>query len=176
MSIKERVNDAQTLWSNGKKEGALIMVLTAVAATSRKRYPPDQIKEDNRAFKQFIFDELELITGGPKYGVKLPFKGRQVWIGDILYAHMRCSAVHEGTLDNISLTPPMIRNGRRCALLRLQDPLGFPKPWVEHLATVVWLAPENDDEFADDPRRPAAVLAAQNKRVTTTRMPYDGEV
>jgi hypothetical protein len=39
MSIMTRIEDADLLFQLGRKEGALLLVLIAVAATSKKRYP-----------------------------------------------------------------------------------------------------------------------------------------
>jgi len=39
IGVQARVEDAGVLADNGRYEGALLMLLIAVAATSRKRYP-----------------------------------------------------------------------------------------------------------------------------------------
>ena len=82
MSIADRLEEARLLWSQGRKEGAFIMILIAAAATSRKRYPRETLSwakkkndgtrkemEDGEAFKRFILDEMGDIIGGPKYNV-----------------------------------------------------------------------------------------------------------
>lgn len=38
-------------------------------------------------------------------------------------------------------------------VLHLGSTLGFPEGWIEHLATAIWLAPENDDLWLDDSTR-----------------------
>jgi hypothetical protein len=40
MSVRERIEDAKMLWNAGRKEGAFIMILIAVAATARKPQGP----------------------------------------------------------------------------------------------------------------------------------------
>lgn len=54
MSIRARIEDADVLRNQGRKEGAWILALVAAAATSRKRYP--RPTGDGEAFKSFIRD------------------------------------------------------------------------------------------------------------------------
>jgi hypothetical protein len=147
MSIKNRIEDAKLLWAAGRKEGAFIMVLISVAATSRKRYPKPM--PDPEAFKKFILDEMGTITGGPKYNVAFPFKGNdKTPLENILYHHLRCQLVHEGAMpESIVFTPPKIEKGKVFNVLRLTDPLGFPEGWVINLSRAVQEAPENSDIF-----------------------------
>ena len=146
MSIKNRLEDAQLLWSAGHKEGAFVMVLIAVAATARKRYPKP--KPDNEAFKSFVVDEMGTITGGPKYGVRFPFKGKDTPLAIILYHHLRCQLVHEGEIpESIVFTKPEFKDGKMYNILHLVDPLGFPEGWICNLAKAVREAPENTDLF-----------------------------
>ena len=150
MSIRKRLEDARTLAANGSQDGAFIQVLIAAAATSRKRYPRDKHR-DNESFKNFIYDEMGVITGGPKYAVVLPFEGKQTPLEDILYTHLRCQLVHEGEMpDNVVLTQTEYENGHTIHKLHFSSPLGFPAGWIERLATAVWLAPENDDLWPDE--------------------------
>jgi hypothetical protein len=57
MSIKDRLDDARMLFSQGRRDGALLSVLVAVAATSRRRYPRATIRRDKEAFIRFLLDE-----------------------------------------------------------------------------------------------------------------------
>lgn len=150
MSLRDRLDDARLLWSKGRKEGAFVMVLIAVAATSRKRYPQSRVKSDGEAFKKFVLDEMGTITGGPSLNVAFPFKGQQsVPLEEILYRHLRCQLVHEGAMpESIVFTQPQLKNGRFCNVLRLRDPLGFPEGWIENLLCAVCEAPENADLFS----------------------------
>ncbi len=75
MSIRSRLEDATILFSAGRREGAFVQVLVAAAATSRKRYKQDEW-DDAESFKNFIYDELGVITNGMKYNVAFPFLGR----------------------------------------------------------------------------------------------------
>ena len=125
------------------------MVLVAVAATARKRYP--QPLPDNFAFKSFIRDEMGTVTGGPKHNVAFPFKGNdKTPLEDILYHHLRCQLLHEGEMpESIVFTELLVENGRVMNVLRLRDPLGFPEGWVFNLARAVREAPENKELFSD---------------------------
>ena len=150
MSIRDRLEDARMLSALGRREGAFIHVLIAAAATSRRRYPKKKWV-DGEAFKNFIYDEMGIITGGPKYAVAFPFQGKQTPLEDILYHHLRCQLVHEGEMPgSIVFTEPVVEDGRVSHSLHLTTPLGFPAGWIEHLATAVWLAPENDDLWTDE--------------------------
>lgn len=54
---------------------------------------------DGEAFKRFVLDEMDKITGGPKYNVAFPFLGHDnVPLEDILYTHLRCHLVHEAAM------------------------------------------------------------------------------
>lgn len=62
MSIKDRLDDARILFSQGRRDGALLSVLVAVAATSRRRYPKSLIRRDREAFIRFLLDEHPAIV------------------------------------------------------------------------------------------------------------------
>jgi hypothetical protein len=64
LSIKTRIEDAEHLWAEGRKEGAWVQALIAAAATARRRYP--RPIPDNQSFKSFICDIAGVImTGRP---------------------------------------------------------------------------------------------------------------
>jgi hypothetical protein len=166
LGIRRRIEDARVLWQAGRKEGAFSQILIAVAATARKRYPPPPkgakpVPDDQRphlgegardgnAFKTFILDEMETITGGPKYNVAFPFQGQVTPLEDILYENIRCVLVHEGGLpDNISLSEPVHEGKKKLNVVQLRDPLGFPEGWINNLLIAVVQAPENKPIFDD---------------------------
>ena len=167
MSVIERIEDAKLLWNAGRKEGAFVQILIAVAATARKRYPkppkgvkpvrddqrprPGEYAKDDKSFKTFMLDEMDKITDGMKYHVAFPFQGNdKTPLEDILYTHLRCHMVHEGeTPPTITFTEPVIEDGKSYSVLKLTDPLGFPEMWMWNLARVVAQAPENRDLFKD---------------------------
>lgn len=74
MSVRDRLEDAYILYQNGRKEGALICTLIAVAATSRKRYPDRNKVKDNKAFKKFISEELSKYGPGWNENTKVRFR------------------------------------------------------------------------------------------------------
>ncbi|MCI0557418.1 MAG: hypothetical protein MN733_02905 [Nitrososphaera sp.] len=157
MSIATILEDAGALWKAGRKLGAFVLVLVTVSATSRKRYPrgtpsmksPGKEMSDGEAFKRFALDEMDKITGGPKYNVEFQFQGRdKVPLEDILYTHLRCQLVHEGVMSkSIYFTPTEHEDGKALNVLKLTEPLGFPEGWINNLAIAVHLAPENAAEF-----------------------------
>jgi len=153
MSIRDRLEDARILSGADRQQGAFIQVLIAAAATSRKRYPRDEW-DDNESFRDFIYDEMGVITGGPKYAVVFPFQKQQTPLEDILYYHLRCQMLHEGAMPkSIVFTNPLIEDEKTHNVLHLGTPLGFPVGWIERVATAVWLAPENDDLWQDELER-----------------------
>lgn len=153
MSVRTRIEDARLLASAGRMEGAFVQVLIAAAATSRKRYAQSEWN-DGEAFKNFIYDELGVITGCAKYNVEIPFQGKRVPLEDILYHHLRCQLFHEGEMpDTIVFQEPVVKHGKKVTAMHLGTPLGFPTGWIERLVEAVWLAPENDDLWHDDQNR-----------------------
>lgn len=104
---------------------------------------------DSEAFMRFVLDEMDKITGGPKYNVAFPFLGKdKVPLEEILYTHLRCQLVHEAAMpDSIYLTPTEKHGDRIQHVLKLTQPLGFPEGWINNLAVAVRMAPENSEEF-----------------------------
>lgn len=167
MSVRERIEEAIHHWAAGRKVGACVPLLIAVAATARKRYPrptkanpavppggrprPGEAAGDKVAFTTFILDEMLTITGGKmKYNVAFPFQGKgAVPLEEILYTHLRCPLIHEAEAPAIYFTPSELIDGKSCSVLKLTDPLGFPESWISNLCHVVVTAPENKGLFDD---------------------------
>lgn len=63
MSVHDRLDDARVLYAAGRRTGALLSVLVAVAATSRKRYPKSDVPSDGDAFRKFVAEEMMTING-----------------------------------------------------------------------------------------------------------------
>ena len=161
MSVRARIEDAKSLWEAGHQEGAVIMVLIAVAATVRKRYPRPM--PDSQAYKAFIRKELPKITNGPTRNVAFYFRhNHHRSIEDIIYTFIRCELLHEGALPkDIRLTDPVVGDGKAFGKspadtpydgqvmnkLVLEDVLGFPIGWIWNLIRVVAEAEENKSEF-----------------------------
>lgn len=170
MSIRDRLEDARTLSTAGRQQGAFVAVLVATAATSRKRYPRNEW-DDSDSFRNFVYDEMGVITGAAKYGVVLPFLGRQTPLEDILYYHLRCQLLHEGAMpETVEFTEPSVDEDRLSHVLKLGAPLGFPIGWIERLATAVWLAAENDELWLDEVEKRRAAVRQLGQLVF--RSPY----
>src|SRR4051794_17852190 len=102
MSIADRVDDARLLYRNGRGDGALLSLLVAVAATSRRRFPrpargrrghPQQPTDtDGGAFEAFLAAELPKTTRINNFTIH--FRGQQRRLESILYEFMRCELTH----------------------------------------------------------------------------------
>jgi len=152
MSIKARVEDAEVLWKQGRKEGAWAMALIAAAATSRKRYP--RPTADNQAFKNFIRDVLPtLMHGKPLQGTPNPrIIFDQTPVEDIIYEHLRCNLIHEAAPSpQVAFSESKIVDGKVQATLVVGSPNEIPDFWVIHLLQAVREAPENVAEFGQPP-------------------------
>jgi hypothetical protein len=150
--VQARIEDAGVLADAGRLEGALLMLLVAVAATSRKRYPPATPSKvnagkkmgDAEAFKTFLRDEMWRLMKGADEIVE--FRGASMRIEDFLYKFLRNELAHEGGLP-VDLQP--IQND---AVLSMLNPNGsgvsFTRLLLARLNDVVWRAPENSYEMA----------------------------
>jgi hypothetical protein len=145
MSIKERIKDADILFNLGRKEGALVLILAAVAGTSRKRYPKDKFKDDD-AFKKFVSEEMSKYAPGWKKdtNVKIKIQGRKLWMPHELYKFVRCELFHEAELpDFISFKG---ENGFNVTVLN-NEQLIISDSIFHYLKKIVIDAPENTDLF-----------------------------
>jgi hypothetical protein len=144
VSIKARVGDALLLWERQHHEGALLFALTAVAATSRRRYP-DRKVADRDAFERFL-------TSAHTVRLSVEFRGECHPIEHILYKWFRCELVHEGGLPvDIEFTSSLgsglsVRAGGAPAFKLL-----LSHGWFQHLLQAVSGAPENAAEFSAAP-------------------------
>lgn len=139
MSIEDRLTDADLLWKHGRREGALLSVLVAIAATARKAFP--EITGDRASFEAFM-----KTTHGWTIGVE--HRGQVVDLDHLFYKWLRCELVHTGTLP---------------VDLRIEDQLGDPNAnsvraggapdytvllgpgWYRFLVNAVRNAPANAD-------------------------------
>ncbi len=146
MSILNRLDEADLLWQQGKKEGAWALVLIAAAATARKRYPKPA--SDRKAFTTFIRDVQETIMYGRSPAKPMPkIIFGTISIEDLLYQEMRCYLVHEAELpSSTTIAPSKLVDGKLQATLKVGDagnPHEIPDFWVLHLAQAIREAPEN---------------------------------
>jgi len=157
MSVKDRIEDAQVLYENGRYEGALVSILMAVAATSRKRYPyPEELKlkgrkgqdknSDNYIFRKFISEEMPKLAPGWSEDKPLPikFQGEQLLLPEVLYRYIRCELFHKAKLP----TCIKFKNGKglNVTVLNNQE-ITFTKGLISFLTKIVVEAPENNDLF-----------------------------
>ena len=150
MSIKARIEDAEVLWQQGRKEGAWVLALVAAAATSRRRYP--RPRKDKEAFTSFIRDVMPtLISGKPLQGTPNPrIIFDQKPLEEIVYEHLRCNLLHEGDIGHeVAFSESKIVDGKLQATLAVGSPNVIPDFWVLHLMKAVREAPENASEFRD---------------------------
>jgi len=112
MGIKDRVIAAKFLIADGFLNDALILLLIAVAASSRKMYSKAAIKSDGEAFKTFLNAGIKNVLCGEfehdisyRGGIKLTFtpsainvKRDEHTIEELIYEQYRCTFMHEGEL------------------------------------------------------------------------------
>jgi hypothetical protein len=115
------------------------MLLIAVAATSRKRYPR---LSDREAFTTFLRDEIwRLVREHDDFVV---YHGRKQPMEEFLYDYLRCQLIHKGSTP-VDLYP--MRDGD---VLTIDYPDGsgvtFKRLFLTRLNYVVWRAPENSCE------------------------------
>jgi hypothetical protein len=144
--VHARLEDAKVLYESGRVEGALLMTLVAVAATSRRRYPlgtmslkdPSKKMGDGEAFKTFVRDEIWLLV--KEHSDTVQYDGGMP-IEDFLYKYLRCSLLHEGEL------PSDVYSVRKEDVLTIDfgDGTGFSLNhiFLMRLADVAWRVGEN---------------------------------
>src|SRR5882724_2845054 len=91
MSLRDRVEDAMLLWENGRREGAFLVALIAVAATARRRFPDRTLVTDREAFESFV-------QSAHSVRLSVEYRGECYEIEHIFYKWFRCELVHEGGL------------------------------------------------------------------------------
>ncbi len=142
MSIRARIEDALLLWDNGRKEGAFLNALVAVAATSRLRFPDRKSVTDRDAFVGFVEKTLSS-------RLHVEYRGDCQPIELIFYKWIRCQLVHEGGLpvdiqfmpDSMPGTMSFRAGGAPEYILKISD------GWFHHMVGSVASAPENRPEF-----------------------------
>ena len=138
MSVQARVEDALLLWNNGRREGAFLTALVAVAATARRRYPDRKAVGDRDAFERFL-------QAAHTVRLSVEFRGECHSIEHVFYKWFRCELVHEGGLPvdiefMCSKEPGLlsVRAGGAPAFV-----LQVSEGWFHHLIATVVEAPEN---------------------------------
>lgn len=88
MSAIDRLEDARILYDTERYEGALLLVIVAISAASRIRYPQAGCR-DKKAFVDYV-EKMEISECCQLFDDKR--------VSAILYEWMRCDLVHEGKL------------------------------------------------------------------------------
>ena len=152
LSIKTRIEDAEHLWAEGRKEGAWVQALIAAAATARRRYPLPM--SDNQSFKSFICDIAGVIVSGktdapgPQYfRFYTDNRAEHRKLEDIFYSELRCNLVHEAELKEVGFSESKVEGDRLVASLSVptHGAAEIPDFWVLHLIAAIKDAPENID-------------------------------
>ncbi|MGD1277429.1 MAG: hypothetical protein ABR964_09415 [Tepidisphaeraceae bacterium] len=148
MSVQARVDDALLLWKSGRREGAFLTALVAVAATARKRFPDRKAVGDRDAFERFL---------RTAHSVRLSaeYRGECHPIEHIFYKWFRCELVHEGELP-IDIEFMADDDPRHLSVRAGGAPefvLKVSESWFHHLIGTIVGAPENRDVFGVTQRR-----------------------
>jgi hypothetical protein len=94
--LRERVDDALVLWNGGRREGAFLIALIAVAARARRDSPPPI--PDRESFERFIRAHFSV-------RISVEFRGQLEPLERIFYKWLRCELVHDGGLPvDVSFT------------------------------------------------------------------------
>lgn len=91
VSIPDRLADADLLWQQGHREGALLAVLVAVSATARRTLP--DVKGDGEAFVQFL-------KTAHRWTLGVEHRGASVDLDLLFYKWLRCELVHNAALPS----------------------------------------------------------------------------
>lgn len=143
MSIRTRIEDAEFLYKNGRKDGALLSILVALAATSRKRYSRTVKKKDGDAFTTFLSEELTKRVGIGKFTVK--FRNKMILLQDLFYKFVRCELAHGAQLpEDIKFT-----KGDMLHVKVDEKEISLSEKFIDILFNIVIKAEENKEEFKD---------------------------
>ncbi len=93
MTIEDRLGDAELLWRHGRREGALLSALVAVAATAQRAFPK---AGDGDAFRRFLRTHHE-------WSISVEYRGAPIDLDQLFWKWLRCELVHAGRL------PPDLR-------------------------------------------------------------------
>jgi hypothetical protein len=88
MSAEERLKDAELLWAAGRREGALLSIMVAVAASARRAHPG---LTDRDAFETFL-------KSRHAWTISVEFRGEQWDLDALFYTWLRCEMVHQAGL------------------------------------------------------------------------------
>ncbi len=167
MSVRHRLEDAIILSTIGRKDGALLSALVAVAATSRLRFPemtqsnwhPKEPMRDGEAFQTFLTEETESVYGtGLRLQITAPFPDPKKPSGSttdlshpaILYKYVRCALAHEGGLPHTVEFRSHADNALHASYVASENKFVFSENWLGSLVRAVVFAQENDAHFEEE--------------------------
>jgi hypothetical protein len=136
-----RLSQRHWLWESGRRDGAFLSALIAVAATARKRYPKDG---DRKRFEQFLTDAHTV-------RISVEYRGEPYAIEHIVYKWLRCQLVHEGgLLPDIEFMTDEQPGGMAVRAGGAPEyVLKVSHGWFHHMIQSVINAPENEGMFPD---------------------------
>lgn len=160
MSIRARIEDAIALYAAGRAEGALLSMLIAVAASSRRRRPEDTPSKrksgkkmgDGEAFEAFLHDEMANICRVKNFNVM--FRGEMHLLEHVLYKWRRCELTHKGGLPTDVVFEPQESPGSMSVAIDPATGIRLSHGWLDGLVNAIVSAPENSDQFGDPPHAP----------------------
>jgi hypothetical protein len=139
VSIADRLADADLLWREGHREGALLSVLVAVSATARRTFP--DVAGDRDAFVKFM-----KTTHG--WTMSVEHRGEQVDMDLLFYKWLRCELVHVGELPTDIRIDDAFSDPTACSV-RAGGAPGYAvllsPGWYQFLVDGVVGAPANSD-------------------------------
>jgi hypothetical protein len=94
--LRARIDDAELLRQAGRLEGALLLVLVAVAARAKLELP--DIQGERERFEEYVRCRFPI-------RLSVEYRGALEPVEHLFYKWMRCSLVHDGGL------PPDLRIG-----------------------------------------------------------------
>ena len=146
MNVRTLLSDAEMLLKQGRFESALALVLMAIAATSRKRYPRNhpKYKKDQEAFEAFVRDEMKnSITGLASMTAEVG--GKEMPMESILYKILRCTVLHEGKIPE----ELVFEEKPDWSIRPAEGRLVLSRNWILGLMRAVVRAKENEPLFKD---------------------------
>jgi hypothetical protein len=163
MSIRVRVEDAHILYAIGRPEAALLSLVTAAAATSRKRRPqgtpsgrnPGKQMGDGEAFELFVEDEMPNMCRVKHYNVK--YRDEMVRLEHVFWKWLRCELSHAAALPHDIRFEPDSKPGHMSVSIKDDGTLVLSHGWLDALSRVLVAAPENLGEFGDPPSAPLPI-------------------
>lgn len=160
--IKEQVDDADTLIEQGRYKSALLLLLTAIDGSAKKKYPegtksisfPKDIMRNKERYKRFLGVRIRQVMGmhlsEDAYNYeKLPsFVDGVDSPEDIIYKQFRCDLVHEGKIEDEYYY--VYDEDSLSQILKFQFSDGkikFSSGFLRLLKDVIALAPVNASDF-----------------------------